>query len=43
MIELEMSKDLQENLCKNGLERSKLFSWDNAATKVWDEIYQCFK
>lgn len=42
MIELEMSKDLQENLCKNGLERSKLFSWDNAATKVWNEIYQCF-
>ena len=42
MIELEKSIALQENLSENGLKRSELFSWDIAAIKVWDEIYQCF-
>lgn len=38
MNALYTSEDLRKTLSENGLIRSKLFSWDNAASKVWKEI-----
>jgi glycosyltransferase involved in cell wall biosynthesis len=38
MNEISTSDSLREKLKKNGLERSKLFSWDKAAEIVWEEI-----
>ena len=35
---LVKDEDLKATLIQNGLERSKLFSWDNSARIVWDEI-----
>ena len=40
MRALVKDEDLQTILIKNGIERSKLFSWDNSATIVWKEISQ---
>lgn len=31
-----LDKELQDDLSKKGLERSKLFSWDISANKVWE-------
>ncbi len=36
--ELSKNKDLQNELTKKGIERSKLFSWDTSAEIVWKEI-----
>lgn len=33
-----VDKELKVELSKRGMERSKLFSWDNSSAKVWDEI-----
>jgi len=38
MAELANNESLRKNLGAKGLERSKLFSWDIAAEKVWDVI-----
>jgi glycosyltransferase involved in cell wall biosynthesis len=38
MNELSKNKDLQNELTKKGIERSKLFSWDTSAEIVWKEI-----
>ncbi|MEY3238314.1 MAG: hypothetical protein RI883_2415 [Bacteroidota bacterium] len=38
MQEISTSESLRENLKQNGLERSKLFSWDKSAEIVWEEI-----
>lgn len=35
---IALDKELQSDLSKKGLERSKLFSWDISAEKVWDVI-----
>ena len=40
MRALVKDEDLQTILIKNGIERSKLFSWDNSASIVWKEISQ---
>lgn len=40
MIELSSSNTLRDQLSKNGLERSKLFNWDQSAESVWKEIIQ---
>lgn len=32
---------LREELCKKGLKRSELFSWDKAADTVWDVLESC--
>jgi glycosyltransferase involved in cell wall biosynthesis len=38
MLELTESEFLRDELIANGLERSKLFSWDKASEIVWKEI-----
>jgi glycosyltransferase involved in cell wall biosynthesis len=38
MNELSKNKDLQNEFSKKGIERSKLFSWDDSAVIVWKEI-----
>jgi glycosyltransferase involved in cell wall biosynthesis len=38
MIKILSEKEYSENLCKKGIERSKLFSWKNMAEQVL-EIY----
>ena len=40
MRALAKDEDLKDTLVRNGLERSKLFSWDNSAKIVWKEISQ---
>ncbi len=40
MRALAKDEDLKDTLIRNGLERSKLFSWDNSAKIVWKEISQ---
>lgn len=37
------SPELREQLSTKGIERAKLFNWDNAAETVWDEIIQLIK
>ena len=34
MIKILSEKEYSENLCKKGIERSKLFSWKNMAAQV---------
>ncbi|MDC0257804.1 glycosyltransferase family 1 protein, partial [Crocinitomicaceae bacterium] len=38
MTELVNNESLRNELSAKGLERSKLFSWDIAAEKVWNVI-----
>lgn len=38
MIKLFKDKSLCEHLKNNGLERSKIFSWDNSAYEVWSTL-----
>lgn len=38
LTSLALNENLQTNLSQKGLERSKLFSWDISAEKVWDVI-----
>ncbi|MBI1836182.1 MAG: glycosyltransferase family 4 protein [Flavobacteriia bacterium] len=43
MINLANSEELQKIYSKKGLARSKFFSWDNSADKVWNEIEKFLK
>jgi glycosyltransferase involved in cell wall biosynthesis len=38
MKDLAANSDLRDELVKKGLERAKLFSWDQSAEVVWNEI-----
>jgi glycosyltransferase involved in cell wall biosynthesis len=38
MGDLVSSENLRKELSSKGLERSKLFSWDNASAIAWEEI-----
>lgn len=40
IIELTSDQKLQSELIQKGLERAKLFTWDNAAQKVWEVIIE---
>ena len=42
MLALANSEDLYKKLVANGLKRSKLFSWDNTAKFVWEEVVSCY-
>lgn len=42
MIDLQKNQDLQKELSEKSLNRSKQFSWDTAAQKVWEVIYNQF-
>lgn len=37
------STELREQLSTKGIERAKMFNWDSAAEKVWEEIIQLAK
>ena len=43
MLKLVKDEGLYNSLSSNGLTRSKLFSWDNTAKSVWDEVVLCHK
>lgn len=40
MTRLANDETLRDSLRKNGLERSKMFSWDDAAAKVWEVLQE---
>ena len=41
MVILYSDKQLQKQLSINGLERKKVFSWDQTASLVWEEVLSC--
>ena len=42
MVNLFSDKQLQNQLSINGLERIKVFSWDQTASLVWEEVLSCY-
>ena len=42
MVNLFSDKQLQNQLSINGLERIKVFSWDQTASLVWKEVLSCY-
>jgi glycosyltransferase involved in cell wall biosynthesis len=43
MKEITKNEELRNQLIEKGFERSKLFSWDNTAEKLWKTIMQTIK
>jgi glycosyltransferase involved in cell wall biosynthesis len=38
MIRIEKDASLRNELAQKGLDRSRLFSWDDSADKVWEVL-----
>ena len=43
MKEITKNEELRNQLIEKGFKRSKLFSWDNTAEKLWKTIMQTIK